>query len=100
MADGRWQMADGRWQMAHAKRLPGLHWPLATLPCFHSPLFNQVPISQLWRYFCCSVVNLSREMPMVWSLSEATNSSTALGAWWTLCSSLLVCLTDHSVASA
>ena len=27
-------------------------------------------------------------MPMVWSLSEATNSSTSLGTWWTLCSSL------------
>ena len=40
------------------------------------------------------------EMPMVWSLSEATNSSTSLGTWWTLCSSLPLCLTDHSVARA
>src|SRR5271157_4715838 len=41
MANGGWQMANGKWQMPHAKRLPGLHWPLATLSCFHSPLVTR-----------------------------------------------------------
>gem|GEM_PF-3704193 len=81
MANGKWQMADGRWQMPNGSPVFTGHWPLFPVSTRHSPLFNQVPISQLWRYFCCSVVNLSREMPMVWSLSEATNSSTALGTW-------------------
>ena len=41
----------------------------------------QVPISQLSRYFFCSAVRVSIEMPMVLSLRAATNSSTSLGTW-------------------
>ena len=42
---------------------------------------DQVPISQLSRYFFCSAVRVSIEIPMVLSLRAATHSSTSLGTW-------------------